>query len=80
VGSSVPNAKTKEVMAMLKVIHGQEDREAAEKKAVDVVAKLKSMKLAKAARAVEEGASETLSYMAFPREHWVRIRTNNPLE
>ncbi len=23
---------------------------------------------------------ETLSYTRFPREHWVRIRTNNPLE
>nr|WP_145432944.1 transposase [Lacipirellula limnantheis] len=23
---------------------------------------------------------ETLSYMAYPREHWIRIRTNNPLE
>ncbi len=23
---------------------------------------------------------ETLSYMAFPAEHWRQIRTNNPLE
>ena len=38
------------------------------------------MKLAKAAKIVEEGVAETLSYMAFPREHWIRIRTNNPLE
>jgi putative transposase len=38
------------------------------------------MKLAKAAACVEEGAGETLSYMAFPREHWTRIRTNNTLE
>jgi putative transposase len=38
------------------------------------------MKLAKAASVVEEGVSETLSYMAYPREHWTRIRTNNPLE
>ncbi|QDS99090.1 Transposase, Mutator family [Adhaeretor mobilis] len=67
-------------MAMLKAIHAQEDREAAEKKATDVVAKLKGMRLAKAARCVEEEASETLSYMAYPREHWIRIRTNNPLE
>lgn len=80
VGSTVPRAKVKEVMAMLKAIHAQEDREAAEKKVADVVAKLRSMKLAKAARTVEEGASETLSYMQFPREHWTRIRTNNPLE
>jgi transposase-like protein len=80
VGSTAPKSKIKEVMAMLKAIHAQEDREAAEKKAVDVVAKLKTMKLTKAAKCVEEGASETLSYMAYPREHWTRIRTNNPLE
>jgi putative transposase len=29
---------------------------------------------------VRAGAAETLAYMAFPREHWTRIRTNNPLE
>lgn len=76
----VPTGKAREVVAMLKAIHAQEDRQAAEKKAADVVAKLREMKLAKAARVVEEGVAETLSYMAFPREHWIRIRTNNPLE
>ena len=65
---------------MLKAIHAQEDRPAAEKKATDVVIKLHEMKLSKAAKIVEEGFSETLSYMAFPREHWARVRTNNPLE
>jgi transposase-like protein len=24
--------------------------------------------------------TETLAYLAFPSEHWRRIRTNNPLE
>jgi transposase-like protein len=76
----VPTSKAREVVAMLKAIHAQEDRVAAEKKAADVVAKLREMKLAKAAKIVEEGVTETLSYMAFPREHWTRIRTNNPLE
>jgi putative transposase len=76
----VPTGKGREVVAMLKAIHAQEDRQAAEKKAADVVAKLHEMKLAKAAKIVEEGVAETLSYMAFPREHWTRIRTNNPLE
>ena len=76
----MPQAKKKKVMAMLKAIHAQEDREAADKKATDVVVKLREMKLAKAAKIVEEGVSETLSYMQFPREHWTRIRTNNPLE
>jgi transposase-like protein len=28
---------------------------------------------------VEAAVEETLSYYAFPEEHW-RIRTNNPLE
>jgi len=78
--TAVPSGKTREVAAMLKAIHAQEDREAAEKKAADVVAKLVDMKLAKAAKIVEEGVAETLSYMQFPREHWTRIRTNNPLE
>jgi len=80
VGSAVPHSKCKEVMAMLKAIHAQEDRQAAQKKGADVVAKLQELKLAKAAKIVEEGVSETLSYMAYPREHWTRIRTNNPLE
>ena len=76
----VPSGKAREVVAMLKAIHAQEDRQAAEKKAADVVAKLAEMKLSKAAKIVAEGVAETLSYMAFPREHWTRIRTNNPLE
>lgn len=76
----VPTSKAGEVVAMLKAIHAQEDRQAAEKKATDVVTKLQDMKLAKSAKIVEEGVAETLSYMAFPREHWIRIRTNNPLE
>jgi transposase-like protein len=80
VGSAVPQSKSREVMAMLKAIHAQEDREAALKKGADVVAKLKELKLAKAASIVEEGVGETLAYMAYPREHWTRIRTNNPLE
>jgi transposase-like protein len=78
--TAIPTGKAREVVAMLKAIHAQEDREAAQKKAADVVAKLHDMKLAKAAKIVGEGVAETLSYMAFPREHWTRIRTNNPLE
>jgi putative transposase len=76
----VPTSKAREVVAMLKAIHAQEDRTAAEKKATDVIEKLHDMRLAKSAKIVEEGVAETLSYMAFPREHWIRIRTNNPLE
>lgn len=80
VWTTVPSGKVKEVSAMLKAIHAQEDIEAAKSKAADVVSKLKSMKLPKAAQMVEEGIEETLHYMNFPREHWRSLRTNNPLE
>jgi putative transposase len=76
----VPKGKIKDVVAMLKAIHGQEDREEALKKSRSVISKLKEMKLRKASEIVEKGVEETLSYMQFPREHWLRIRTNNPLE
>ena len=76
----VPKGKRKEVAAMLKAIHAQEDRDAAREKARAVVAKLTTMRLGQAAEIVRLGHDETLSYMAFPREHWTRIRTNNVLE
>jgi len=78
--TATPKGKVKAVAAMLKAIHAQEDREAAWRKAADVVEKLEAMKLPKAAQIVREGVEETLSYMAFPTEHWRQIRTNNPLE
>lgn len=76
----VPRGKMPEVAAMLKAIHAQEDRQAARDKVSLVVEKLVTMKLSQAASIVREGVEETLSYMAFPREHWIRIRTNNMLE
>jgi transposase-like protein len=80
VWTEVPSGKVKEVAAMLKAIHAQEDLEAARAKAAAIVSKLKEMKLRKAAEAVERGVEETLRYMSFPREHWRNLRTNNPLE
>jgi putative transposase len=78
--SCVPRGKVKELAAMLKAIHAQEDRRECIKKSQDVVLKLKEMKLKTAASKLEESLHETLSYTNFPREHWIRIRTNNPLE
>ncbi|MDO4475110.1 MAG: IS256 family transposase [Eubacteriales bacterium] len=76
----VPHNKMKEVAKMLKAIHAQEDKEAALQKAAIVAEKLRGMKLSKAAQKVEDGITETLTYMNFPTEHWTRIRTNNTLE
>ena len=78
--SVVPRSKVKLVAKMLKAIHAQESRTAAQAKARDVVTALREMKLPEAAKKVEDGLEETLAYTAFPYEHWTRIRTNNVIE
>jgi hypothetical protein len=61
--SHVPAPKVREVANMLRAIHAQESHEAAAKKAEEVIAKLKAMRLD-----------------AFPDQHWIKLKTNNPLE
>jgi putative transposase len=78
--TAVPQGRVREVVAMLKAIHAQEDRREALQKAAAVVEKLEAMRLSKAAGLVREGVAETISYMNFPREHRRCIKTNNPLE
>ena len=78
--SRVPSGKVNAAATMHKAIHAQEDRREAAKKAKDVTDKLRQMKLAKAADVLEAGVADTLTYYAFPPEHWRRIRTNNPME
>jgi len=78
--SDVPSTKVREVAAMLKAIHAQEDADAAQEKAMAVVEKLKALKLKKAAEKVAESVGETLTYYQFPAEHHRQIRTNNMLE
>jgi transposase-like protein len=80
VWTAEPTGKVKEVAAMLKAIHAQEDAQAAKEKARQVIEKLRAMKLAKAAEIVENGIEENLSYYSLPPEHWRCLRTNNPLE
>ena len=78
--SVTPRSKVKLVAKMLKAIHAQESKKAAREKAKVVVEQLRSMKLKEAAKKVEDGIEETLTYCDFPSEHWTRIRTNNVIE
>lgn len=78
--SVVSRGKMKQVAAMLKAIHAQEDKEAAREKALAVAAKLREMKLREAAEKVETGIEETITYMDFPTTHWTKLRTTNVLE
>jgi transposase-like protein len=78
--SKVPSHKVRAVAAMLKAIHAQESREAAESKARDVIDKLKSMKLKAAAEFVEHAIHETFAFYGYPSQHWLKLKTNNPME
>jgi putative transposase len=77
--SHVPATRVREVSHMLKAIHAQESRDAADRKARTIVEDLRAAKMHTAADLVERGVSETLTYYAFPDIHWQKIRTNNPL-
>ena len=68
------------VAKMLKAIHASESKSAARAKAKLVSFELREMKLKEAADKLDNGIEETLTYMDFPGQHWLRIRTNNVLE
>jgi transposase-like protein len=68
--SHVPSTKVREIAAMLKAIHASEDIAAAREKAIRVIEKLRGLRLTRAAELVEAAVEETLTYYAFPEEHW----------
>lgn len=53
---------------------------ASREKAKAIIQALIDLKLDKAAKKIEDGIEETLTYADFPSEHWTRIRTNNVIE
>lgn len=65
---------------MLKVIHAQENRPAAEGKARAIVDELVRQRMRRAVDLVDAHLSETLTYYGFLDSHWIKLRTNNPLE
>lgn len=78
--SHKPSANVREVTHMLKAIHAQESRDAAQEKADTVISELRRQRMTRAAELVEESIGETRTYYPFSDSHWIKIRTNNPLE
>lgn len=78
--SVVPTRLMLDIATMLKAIHASEDLPAAIEKAESICVKLEGMKLKEAARKIRQSIRETFTYYDFPREHRMRIRTNNALE
>ncbi len=52
---------------MLKAIHSQECKSAAREKAAQAAQKLRERKISSAAKRLEDGIDETLTYMDFPK-------------
>ena len=65
---------------MLKALHARKSQNASREKAKAVVAELRAMKLKEAAKKVEDGIEEALTYCDFPGEHRTLIRANNVIE
>ena len=76
----MPRENVSEVAPMLKAIEALEGKGAAQENAEKVIAKLMDFRNRASAQALREGIGESLTYLALPRNHWTRIRTNNPLE
>ena len=49
-------------------------------KEIQVSKKLKSMKLAKTSKNVENGIEDSLTYMDFSTQHLTQLKTNNTIE
>jgi len=60
-------------------IYNAEDREHAEK-AIDAFAKTYGVKWPKAVAKITEDLEELLAFCDFPAEHWIYLRTANPIE
>ena len=74
-------SKVKLAAKMPKAIRVHEKRKKATRETVRaVVEELRSMKLLEAARKVEDGIEEVLTYCDFSSEHRPRVRTNNVIE
>jgi putative transposase len=75
----VPKGDKSMVAAAMRTIFAQPHRQAAGQQLAEVVQAMHP-RWPKAAHVLEQGAEDSLTYMAFPMEHWTRIYSTNPLE
>jgi transposase-like protein len=75
----VPRQSHPLVRGALKQVFAAIDREMAAHLAAGVIAQLRSV-APKVAHLLEDAEEDLLAYMRFPRDHWPKIRSTNPLE
>jgi putative transposase len=76
---TVPSASKEMVAATVRTIFAQPDATATRAQLRDVVAVLESQ-FPKAAELLEGAETDVTAYAAFPRAHWRKIASTNPLE
>jgi putative transposase len=67
------------VGAALREVFSAEDRAQARERATQVISRLESL-APKVCRLLEDAEEDLIAFYAFPREHWTKIRSTNPLE
>jgi transposase-like protein len=75
----VPRSAQGAVATMVRSIFEQPDADEVHKQHARIVAQLRD-RFDQAADMLEEAAAEVLAFTAFPKDHWRRIWSNNPLE
>ncbi|MFF7679062.1 IS256 family transposase [Actinacidiphila glaucinigra] len=76
---ALPKSAQPAAKKALQDIYNAEDRASAEK-AVKAFAKLYEAKFRKAVAKVVDDQDELLAFYDFPAEHWIHLRTTNPIE
>jgi transposase-like protein len=77
--AQVPKGDKTVVAAVLRTVFAQANRDLAGKQLEEAVRFMRS-RWPKAADVVAAAEDDVLAYMAFPKEHWTRIYSTNPLE
>ena len=67
------------VSAALREIFNAEDRDQARDRATQVISRLEPL-APKVCRLLEDAEEDLIAFYAFPREHWTKLRSTNPLE
>ena len=77
--NALPKSAQPAARAALKEVRDAEDKEHAEQ-ALDSFVKEYEAKWPKATEKMEKDREELLAFYAFPAEHWIHLKTTNPIE
>ncbi|WP_457493116.1 IS256 family transposase [Streptomyces sp. P5_D11] len=79
VANALPKSAQPGAKKALQEIYNAEDREHAVK-AITAFTKTYSAKFPKAVKKITDDVDELLAFYDFPAEHWIHLRTTNPIE